>query len=306
MRRLESGHNHAAACKMLCPYKTNGQRLESGIGLYYYRARWYDPTAGRFIQADTLITNIEKSQSFDRYAYVGNNPIRYVDPSGHRSDCTEQEIASGDETCEENFTIEDRENLLKDLYGWNILGDWTTEELIVLAEVAETIIKYVNQITNGNGTSWFLDYMGDININRLGGTNHYVLGNTVYITFTFLQTTTYHEDFAHELAHVWDNRTASMIGSFGATWYGGGAADELTKYVGGDPRGLRWWNGTSGIPPDYQWKKAIKNGYGNHSTADYFAESFGWMIYNESALPQRTILIKMKNMITLQANGGQP
>jgi len=230
---------------------------EAEAGLYYYGARWYDPAAGRFIQADTLITNIEKSQSFDRYAYVGNNPIRYVDPSGHRSDCTEQEIASGDETCEENFTNEDRENLLKDLYGWNILGDWTTEELIVLAEVAETIIKYVNQITNGNGTSWFLDYMGDININRVGGTNHYVLGNTVYITFTFLQTTTYHEDFAHELAHVWDNRTASMIGSFGATWYGGGAADELTKYVGGDPRGLRWWNGTSGIPPDYQWKKAI-------------------------------------------------
>jgi hypothetical protein len=91
----------------------------------------------------------------------------------------------------------------------------------------------------------------------------------------------------------WDQYSMDV---FGATWYGGGAADELTKYVGGDPRGLRWLNGTSGISPVYQWKKAVKNGYGNHSTAYYFAESFGWMIYNESALPQRTILIKMKNM----------
>jgi hypothetical protein len=64
------------------------------------------------MRADTLVTNLVKSQSFDQYAYVGNNPVRYVDPSGHRSGCTEQEIASGDETCEENYTIEDIKYLL--------------------------------------------------------------------------------------------------------------------------------------------------------------------------------------------------
>jgi hypothetical protein len=52
---------------MLCPYKTNGQRLESGIGLYYYGARWSpgsapgtgDLAAGRFMQADTMIPQQE-------------------------------------------------------------------------------------------------------------------------------------------------------------------------------------------------------------------------------------------------------
>ncbi len=61
-----------------------GQRLESTIGLYYYGARWYDPAAGRFVQADTVIPEQTQGvQAWDRYAYTNNNPIRYIDPSGH-------------------------------------------------------------------------------------------------------------------------------------------------------------------------------------------------------------------------------
>ena len=47
----------------------------------YYGARWYDPSLGRFTQADTIIP--EGVQGYDRYAYTNNNPINYVDPSGH-------------------------------------------------------------------------------------------------------------------------------------------------------------------------------------------------------------------------------
>jgi RHS repeat-associated protein len=57
-------------------YRYTGQREMSEIGLYYYRARWYDPALGRFVQADLV-------GSGGRYAYVSNNPMRYSDPSGH-------------------------------------------------------------------------------------------------------------------------------------------------------------------------------------------------------------------------------
>jgi RHS repeat-associated protein len=60
-----------------------GQRLEEGLGLYYYRGRWYDPVLGRFIQPDTIIPNPRNPLAYDRYAYVLNNPLRYSDPSGH-------------------------------------------------------------------------------------------------------------------------------------------------------------------------------------------------------------------------------
>ncbi len=68
-------------------FQYTGQRLDSGIGLYFYGARYYDPAAGRFIQPDTMVPQQQGVQAWDRYAYVGNNPLRYTDPSGHKMVC---------------------------------------------------------------------------------------------------------------------------------------------------------------------------------------------------------------------------
>lgn len=64
-------------------YRYTGQREETGIGLYYYGARWYDPLVGRFLQPDTLVPDPANPQALNRYAYSINNPLRYIDPSGH-------------------------------------------------------------------------------------------------------------------------------------------------------------------------------------------------------------------------------
>ncbi len=45
--------------------------------------RVYDPTIGRFLSADTIIPYMYNTQSFNRYSYVRNNPLKYIDPSGH-------------------------------------------------------------------------------------------------------------------------------------------------------------------------------------------------------------------------------
>jgi hypothetical protein len=50
----------------------------------YYNPRCYDPNLGRFVQADTLIPGVGNPMAWDRFAYVSNNPLRYIDPSGHR------------------------------------------------------------------------------------------------------------------------------------------------------------------------------------------------------------------------------
>jgi RHS repeat-associated protein len=63
--------------------KFTGQRLD-GTGLYYYNARYYDPEIGRLISPDTLVPNPTNPQAFNRYSYVLNNPLKYIDPSGHR------------------------------------------------------------------------------------------------------------------------------------------------------------------------------------------------------------------------------
>ena len=65
------------------PYKYTGKELDASTGLYYYEARYYDATLARFISADTIVESPSSPQVLNRYSYVGNNPLRYTDPSGH-------------------------------------------------------------------------------------------------------------------------------------------------------------------------------------------------------------------------------
>lgn len=64
-------------------HKFTGQELDEESDLYYYNARYYDPSLGRFLTADTLVPNWRNPQAYNRYAYVYNNPIQYTDPTGH-------------------------------------------------------------------------------------------------------------------------------------------------------------------------------------------------------------------------------
>ena len=61
-----------------------GQRLDD-TGLYFYNARYYDATIGRFISPDTIVPNPANPQTLNRYSYCLNNPLKYIDPTGHWS-----------------------------------------------------------------------------------------------------------------------------------------------------------------------------------------------------------------------------
>ncbi len=67
-------------------HKFTSQELDEETGLMYYNARFYDPSIGRFLTADTIVPNPTNAQHFNRYAYVINNPIKYTDPTGHEPD----------------------------------------------------------------------------------------------------------------------------------------------------------------------------------------------------------------------------
>ncbi|MDP1922902.1 MAG: FG-GAP-like repeat-containing protein [Myxococcales bacterium] len=60
-----------------------GQRYDAETRLYDFNARTYDPTIGRFLQADTLVPDSSSALGFNRYAYSKDNPLKYSDPSGH-------------------------------------------------------------------------------------------------------------------------------------------------------------------------------------------------------------------------------
>src|SRR5262249_38405625 len=52
------------------------------LGLINMNGRVYDPEIGRFLSADPTVQFPESTQGFNRYAYPGNNPLSYTDPSG--------------------------------------------------------------------------------------------------------------------------------------------------------------------------------------------------------------------------------
>lgn len=64
-------------------HKYTSQELDGSTGLYFYNARYYDPVLGRFISPDTIVPNPRDPQDFNRYSYVNNNPLNYIDPTGH-------------------------------------------------------------------------------------------------------------------------------------------------------------------------------------------------------------------------------
>ena len=60
-----------------------GREWDPEIGLHYYRARYYDPTVGRFIGEDpTALSASISGSDLNRYAYVSNSPVVRIDPSG--------------------------------------------------------------------------------------------------------------------------------------------------------------------------------------------------------------------------------
>lgn len=79
----EWGNNMGKQESIENPIRYAGEYFDEESGLYYLRARYYDPEIARFISEDTNKGKVEDPLSLNLYTYSMNNPIRYYDPTGH-------------------------------------------------------------------------------------------------------------------------------------------------------------------------------------------------------------------------------
>jgi RHS repeat-associated protein len=85
--RRQSNWREATVGINLIPVLTNrgftGHEHIDEMDLIHMNGRVYDPTLGRFLSADPHIQSPYSTQSYNRYSYVQNNPLKYADPSGY-------------------------------------------------------------------------------------------------------------------------------------------------------------------------------------------------------------------------------
>lgn len=108
-----------------------GEYFDKETGTIYLRARYYNPVIGRFISEDTYLGNNSDPLSLNLYTYCANNPILYIDPSGHSQILTEEQKYFNSLSPQEQvnyceFKIKTTENVF-------IKGYWASKAIIPLA-----------------------------------------------------------------------------------------------------------------------------------------------------------------------------
>jgi RHS repeat-associated protein len=73
------GNQTASSGSLTNSLRYTGREFDTETNLYFYRARYFDPQAGRFVSEDSMGPN----EGPNLYGYVSNNPVTNADPSGH-------------------------------------------------------------------------------------------------------------------------------------------------------------------------------------------------------------------------------
>ena len=76
--------NRRIAVELITEAVNAGAVYDNSTGLYYMNARYYDSEIGRFITQDTYRGEKDDAGTWHLYTYCANDPINYVDPSGHQ------------------------------------------------------------------------------------------------------------------------------------------------------------------------------------------------------------------------------
>jgi RHS repeat-associated protein len=255
------------------------QRLDA-TGLYYYNARYYDATIGRFISPDTIIQSPANPQTINRYSYSLNNPLKYIDPSGHIVEINGWNVQATDallRTCP--YMPSEMVSLVTDVVASPLYQAYDTLRSIdnpltsALESAKETVTIQSGTPSNG----WAAEYNPNNNTITLNKNSDLCSYDSI-------------TKFVHEGRHAWQDVVASTLANTTfdqnkwkdvvyAEW-------DAYKYQADleDRLGWRvpspWWS-----QPDFFQKLDLENSWDDYQIAyNRFAESkferiWPWKIY---------------------------
>lgn len=280
--------------------------------MLFYNARWYDPVVGRFLQADTIVPSPGDPQSLNRYAYVRNNPLRLVDPSGMA------ECAAGDQQCWATEWYWNDRWYRAHGYGWH--GSSNHWSAIIPAEFKDPDIFNETMGEAGINIRWQWGNLNDVmglNIARgvvrfgqalAGGLKQLkaLLGGGATIEAGTLRGSPY--------APPWQNNTVRIPGSTNETWIQQTVVHELAHVVDWQNNFSMAWAKQNGALTDYAagfhpypaiwevWAEAVTVWvFGNVDANGGFVTSYksGEVGRHTANFPPGSLIIQMNRMAEL-------
>jgi len=221
------------------------------------------PTLGRFTQPDTIVPNPGNPQSLNRYSYVGNNPVRYVDPSGHYI------CESADGVCKANAAYEKTTRVslyVKQKYNISIASEFELEEVLAI----QSAIRDFDNVAGGPAPVRLA--LGGVSIHKMPSIGVFVGGNTY-------QTVYYQGSIHFDTAHFNQTGLRQGIGTRIGTVH------ELAHYWSEHMR-IPWGFPENGIEIETVYSYMVGNEvaptlYGTTSVAERWAESVAMYVYPE-------------------------
>lgn len=147
---LSTGGSMASTLGAVNPLRYRGYVYDTETGLYYLQTRYYNPTLGRFISADALVSTGQGQLGCNMFAYCNNNPVNMSDTAGNDAIWIQEEGSAGG-AGHSGLMIQDEEGNWYYFY-WgpprgdgsetvnlqNIIGYLTVGPLGVIYEIVET------------------------------------------------------------------------------------------------------------------------------------------------------------------------
>ena len=135
-------------------FKYTGEQFDKETQQYYLRARFYNPVIGRFTQED-----VYRGDGLNLYVYVVNNPLLWVDPSGHAK-CTQ-----GEETIQDTSKVKTRVETYTDSSGVKVKREYIKESqaLDLLDELAGGPQKFDSDFYEIK-PDWYINKEGTVKI----------------------------------------------------------------------------------------------------------------------------------------------
>ncbi len=131
-------------------YLFTGEQYDPNAGFYYLRARCYNAGNGRFISQDSWQGSISNPDTLHKYVYGKNNPVLFIDPSGHFFSLGELGVASSLRNILSNLQINTAMNIVesRDMAGSGTEDEYLDDKMnefifAAVTGIAPRIFKFI-------------------------------------------------------------------------------------------------------------------------------------------------------------------